>query len=83
MDDEFIHDATYWSARLDNVTNNIAPIREKLNIIPTPDLTLEEKLELKHLLEMYAVYSNLLSEAATKHRRVVPEKPFWKKLFQK
>lgn len=73
--------AKYWSDRLKETDKDAAPFREKLWQIPAPDLTIEDSIKLRYILDEYASISRLLSEAMDEPD---PEPvPFWKKLFRK
>lgn len=73
--------AKYWADRLEETTEESAPILEKLNSLSSTTLSYEEMFKLRSVLQHYASYSRLLSaDMAQPDPKPVPR---WKKLLKK
>lgn len=60
MTTDKLWNAKYWSKRIAETTEEVAPILKKLNNTPSASLTYEEMFLLRSCLQHYRSYSNLL-----------------------
>ena len=74
----------YWSDRIEEETEKIAPIRTKLNDLPHVPLTQKETLAVRRYLVDMRAFSELLARDATKYNlEVIHKKTFIQKLLRK
>lgn len=81
MTDDLFYDVNYWAKQLEKTTDEAELLRKKMHEIPIPDLTYEERLELRRLLTDYSVVTKLLRDRLDQPE--VKKQSFYKRLFRK
>lgn len=81
MNPDKLQSVEFWSRRLTEIADDVQAIHDKTWQIPIPELTYEERIHLRYILDEYKAVTRLLAETLAEPD---PEPiPFYKKLFKR